>query len=177
MTAVLERIPNTSLDPFSDEFFADPYPRYEELRELGPAFYIEKYGVYGAARHADVMAILLDPATFISGAGAGIHDLRKGDAWRPPSILLEADPPLHDQTRGVMNRVLSGPAIQVSVAEREQVGGPDGHDLLHVLHVAVRRVSPRWWVGRVRPARQSLRSVDVRSGERPLFRRGQQLRR
>jgi cytochrome P450 len=112
MTAVLERIPSTSLDPFSDEFFADPYPRYEELRELGPAFFMEKYGVYGAARHADVMAILLDPATFISGAGAGIHDLRKGDAWRPPSILLEADPPLHDQTRGVMNRVLSGPAIR-----------------------------------------------------------------
>jgi hypothetical protein len=112
MTAVLERVPHTSLDPFSDTFFADPYPRYQELRELGPAFFIEQYGVYGAARHAEVMAILLDHATFISGAGAGIHDLRKGNAWRPPSILLEADPPLHDRTRGAMNKILSGPAIR-----------------------------------------------------------------
>ena len=94
MTAVLERTPSTSLDPFSDAFFADPYTRYHELRELAPVFFIEKYGVYGAARHAEVMAILQDHATFISGAGAGIHDLRKGNAWRPPSILLEADPPI-----------------------------------------------------------------------------------
>jgi len=132
MTAVLDRIPHTDVDPFSDTFFADPYPRYHELRELGPAFFIEKYGVYGAARHADVMAILLDHDTFISGAGAGIHDLRKGNAWRPPSILLEADPPLHDRTRGAMNRVLSGPAIR-------RLRGPFQKDAEHLVGTLVDR--------------------------------------
>jgi len=64
------------------------------------------------ARHAQVQAALNDWQTFISGAGAGIQDLRKTNAWRPRSIVLEVDPPLHDETRAVLARVLSGPAIK-----------------------------------------------------------------
>jgi 4-methoxybenzoate monooxygenase (O-demethylating) len=100
------------VDPFSDRFFADPYPFHERLRDAGPVVRLEQYGVWGMARYADVYAALNNWQTFISGAGAGIHHLRKQKPWRPPSILLEADPPLHDVTRGALGRVLSGPAIR-----------------------------------------------------------------
>ncbi len=112
MTAVLERIPSTDLDPYGAAFFADPYPHHEMLRALGPVFRLERYGVYGMARHAEVHAALNDWQTFISGAGAGIQNLQREKAWRPQSIVLEADPPLHDQTRGCLSRVLSGPAVR-----------------------------------------------------------------
>jgi 4-methoxybenzoate monooxygenase (O-demethylating) len=105
-------VPVTEIDPFCAEFCADPYPFHKELRDVGPVFKLNKYGIYGMARYADVHAALNDWQTFISGAGAGIQDLRQGKAWRPPSIVLEVDPPLHDQTRGVMGRVLSGPAVR-----------------------------------------------------------------
>jgi cytochrome P450 len=105
-------IPVTEIDPFSEEFCADPYRFHKQLRDAGPVFTLKKYGIYGMARHAQVQAALNDWQTFISGAGAGIQDLRKGKAWRPRSIVLEVDPPLHDQTRGAMGRVLSGPAVR-----------------------------------------------------------------
>jgi cytochrome P450 len=104
--------PSSYIDPFSESFFADPYPFHEQLREAGPVVRLEKYGIYGMARHAQVQAALNDWKTFISGAGAGIQDLCKTKAWRPRSIVLEVDPPLHDETRAVMGRVLSGPAIK-----------------------------------------------------------------
>jgi 4-methoxybenzoate monooxygenase (O-demethylating) len=104
-------VPVTAIDPFCEEFCADPYPFHKQLRDVGPIFKLKKYGIYGMARYAQVHAALNDWQTFISGAGAGIQDLRKGKAWRPRSIVLEVDPPLHDQTRSVMGRVLSRPAV------------------------------------------------------------------
>jgi cytochrome P450 len=105
-------VPVTEIDPFSEEFFADPYPLHKQLRDVGSVFKLKKYGIYGMARYAQVHAALNDWQTFISGAGAGIQDLRNGKAWRPRSIVLEVDPPLHDQTRAAMGRVLSGPAVR-----------------------------------------------------------------
>jgi hypothetical protein len=110
--ATTPTMPGTDTDPFSREFFNNPYPAYVYLRDAGPVLWFRKYGIYGMARHKNVIGALHDPATFISGAGAGIHDLRKRNAWRLPSIVLEADPPLHDTTRGALNRILSGPAIR-----------------------------------------------------------------
>jgi hypothetical protein len=104
--------PSSAIDPFSESSLTDPYTFHEELRQAGPVVRLEKYGIYGMARHAQVQAALNDWQTFISGAGAGIQDLRKTNAWRPHSIVLEVDPPLHDQTRAVLGRMLSGPAIK-----------------------------------------------------------------
>jgi 4-methoxybenzoate monooxygenase (O-demethylating) len=104
--------PVCDVDPFSDAFFEDPYPAHAVIRDAGPVVWIERYGVWAMARHKEVAATLNDWATFISGAGAGIQDLRNGKAWRPPSVVLESDPPLHDTTRGAISRVITGPAIR-----------------------------------------------------------------
>src|SRR5215469_4833938 len=99
--------PVSSLDPFADDFLAAPYPFYSELREAGPVVRLERYGLWACARHAEVQAALSDWETFSSAAGVGIDDFRRTKPWRPPSLILEADPPLHTRSRTVMNRALS----------------------------------------------------------------------
>src|SRR5580704_252405 len=79
---IATQAPVTAIDPFSEAFAKDPYPFHEELRELGPVIRLERYGIFGMARHAEVHAALNDWQSFISGAGAGIQDLRSGKAWR-----------------------------------------------------------------------------------------------
>jgi 4-methoxybenzoate monooxygenase (O-demethylating) len=97
----------SSVDPFADHFLAAPYPFYAELREAGPVVWLERYGLWACARHAEVQAALSDWQTFSSAAGVGIDDFRRTKPWRPPSLILEADPPLHTRSRTVMNRALS----------------------------------------------------------------------
>lgn len=105
-------IPRLGVDPFGDAFLSDPYPFHAEIRDAGPVVFLDAIGTYAMARHENVSAALEDWQTFISGAGVGIDDFRKTKPWRPPSLLLEVDPPLHDRTRGVMNKVLSPAAMR-----------------------------------------------------------------
>ena len=105
-------IPHLDVDPFSIEFFADPYPTHELLREAGPVVYLDKWNVFGVARHAEVHAVLNDPATFCSSRGVGLSDFAKEKPWRPQSIILEADPPAHTRTRAVLNQVLSATVMK-----------------------------------------------------------------
>lgn len=100
-------IPSLDLDPFSDEVLQDPYAYHEQMREVGPVFWLESLGLYGMARFEEVRASLSDHDTFVSGRGVGVADFAKEEPWRPPSLLLEADPPLHDRTRGIMRAVLA----------------------------------------------------------------------
>src|SRR6201996_6973458 len=105
-------IPHLDFDPFSIEFFADPFPVHEKMREAGPLVYLDKWGIYGVARYAEVHGVLNDPATFCSGRGVGLSDFAKEKPWRPASIILEADPPAHTRTRAVLSDVLSPTALK-----------------------------------------------------------------
>lgn len=105
-------VPHLDFDPFSIEFFADPFPTHQRLREAGPVVYLDRYGVYGVARYAEVHAVLNDPLTFCSSRGVGLSDFAKEPAWRPQSIILEADPPAHTRTRAVLSQVLSATAMK-----------------------------------------------------------------
>jgi cytochrome P450 len=100
------------LDPFAEEFLADPYSRHEALREAGAVVWLAPIGVYAMARHAEVHAALRDHESFCSGRGVGLADFSKETPWRPPSLLLEADPPLHTRTRSIMNQVVSPAALK-----------------------------------------------------------------
>ncbi|MGA2053813.1 MAG: cytochrome P450 [Bradyrhizobium sp.] len=110
--AVLSR-PVSTADPFSHGFLSDPYPYHEALREAGPVVWLEQYGIWAMARHEQVRDALTDWQTYCSSAGVGLSDFRKEPPWRPPSIILEADPPLHTRTRAVLTRILSPAAIKV----------------------------------------------------------------
>jgi cytochrome P450 len=112
MDTMVERAVS-SVDPFSHAFLEDPYPHHEAMREAGPVVWLERYGIWAMARHQEVRDALTDWQTYCSGAGVGLSDFRKETPWRPPSIILEADPPLHTRTRAVLTRILSPAAINV----------------------------------------------------------------
>ena len=102
----------SELDPFSTEFLSNPVPYHHMLRELGQAVRLEKYGIWALARYTEVRNALQDWKTFCSGRGAGLSDFEKEEPWRPPSIILEADPPLHSRTRAVLSKVMSSSAME-----------------------------------------------------------------
>jgi 4-methoxybenzoate monooxygenase (O-demethylating) len=105
--------PVSTVDPFSPAFLHDPYPHHQQLREAGPVVWLEQYGIWAMARHEQVRDALTDWQTYCSFAGVGLSDFRKEPPWRPPSIILEADPPLHTRTRAVLTRILAPAAIQL----------------------------------------------------------------
>jgi cytochrome P450 len=107
-----ERVASSDIDPFARAFLSDPYPFHEQLREAGAVVRLSKYNVYAVARYAEAHAILNDWQTFGSSGGVGIANFHKEANWRPPSLLLETDPPNHTRARSVMNRVLALPNLR-----------------------------------------------------------------
>jgi len=100
------------IDPYSAENLHDPYPMHQRLRDAGPVVSLRPYPrVVACARHAEVHTVFNDHATFISGAGVGLTNFNHETPWRPKSLILEADPPQHTQTRAILSRVLSPKAV------------------------------------------------------------------
>lgn len=105
-------VPRVEIDPFSEEFLSDPFAHHPRLREVGPVFWLDSIGVYGVARHEEVTQVLKNHDVFVSSRGVGLADFSKEKPFRPPSLLLEADPPLHNRTRDVMNRIVAMPVLK-----------------------------------------------------------------
>jgi len=100
-------VPVLDIDPFSEAFLAEPHADHERMREAGPFVWLDKYSILATARHEQVRAVLNDHETFISGAGVGLANFRTETPFRPPSLILEADPPQHTRSRTVLARILS----------------------------------------------------------------------
>ncbi len=105
-------IPSLAVDPFSREFFDDPYPVHAQLRDAGAVVRLSRYDTLAVARYEQVLAVLTDWQTFSSARGVGLQDFAREKAWRPKSLVLETDPPFHDRTRKVLARVLSPLAMR-----------------------------------------------------------------
>ena len=110
----------SELDPFSDAFLRDPFPHHETLRDLGAIVWLDRYAIWAVARHDEVFRTLTDAQTFISGAGVGITNFHTDPPPRPPSIILEADAPLHTRTHKILARALSPAALRSMRASFER---------------------------------------------------------
>src|SRR5580698_817191 len=104
------------VDPFSPEFFADPYPSHATLRDAGPVVWLTRYNVAATARYAEVRQALQDYQTFSSARGVGLADFTRHGRFRLPSLILEADPPTHTRSRSALTKALS-PAVMRSLRE------------------------------------------------------------
>ncbi|SDS99524.1 cytochrome P450 [Microlunatus soli] len=93
-----------SIDLFSEEVLADPYPTYRRLRDTGPAVYLERIDAWALARDASVRAALTDWETFSSADGIALTD---GVNQALKGMILASDPPEHDRLRAVMNERLA----------------------------------------------------------------------
>jgi cytochrome P450 len=114
VTATLDpsTLPTNDTDPFSHDVLENPLPLHAELRDAGPVVYLTKYDVYAFARYEQVHASLVNWDVFQSAAGVGLSNFRYEKPWRPPSLLLEADPPKHDAPRRVLTKVLGPRALR-----------------------------------------------------------------
>jgi 4-methoxybenzoate monooxygenase (O-demethylating) len=108
-------IPSLSINPFDDAFLSNPYAYHDALRDAGPLVWLEAIGCYGMARYSEVQPALKNWEVFVSSRGVGLSDFTTEEPWRPPSLLLEADPPLHDRTRGLMNKVASLASLKAAM--------------------------------------------------------------
>ena len=105
-------LPVSDEDPFSHEVLEDPTPFHARLRDAGPVVYLDRYDVYAFGRYEHVRAALVDWQAFQSSAGVGLSNFRYEKPWRPPSLVLEADPPRHDAPRRVLSAVLGPRALR-----------------------------------------------------------------
>jgi cytochrome P450 len=100
--------PSVALDPYAMAVLEDPLPFYRALLDAGPVVWFEKYGVYGVGRYDELRQVVTDYSRFTASSGVGITDARKPEfRGRPPSALVEVDPPQHTDTRRVANRIMS----------------------------------------------------------------------
>lgn len=110
-------IPRSKMDIFSDEVLLDPYPHYRELRDLGPAVYLEEHDIYALARYEQVRAALIDWQTFSSASGIGfniaVNQLTEGN-------VESSDPPEHDRVRAILMQWLSPRRIRAFSDDIEQ---------------------------------------------------------
>ncbi len=110
---------NTStlaFDPFSQEFFDDPYVFYRRLRDDAPVYYSEQYDFYALSRHEDVAAAFKDHATYSSAYGVDLAMVKAGGPPAGTSILQLMDPPDHRYMRSVLNKMFTPRAIEARKA-------------------------------------------------------------
>jgi 4-methoxybenzoate monooxygenase (O-demethylating) len=104
-------IPVLTIDPFDEAVLRNPEPYYARLRAAGPLVNVEKYEILACGRFKETQEIFADWTRFVSWRGVGLSDFKVEKPWRPPSIILEADPPEHSRTRAVMARAMSPRAV------------------------------------------------------------------
>lgn len=102
--------PQVIFDPFSEEYYNNPFDMYSRMREDAPIFYSEELDYYALSRHEDVSAALKDHDAFSSSRGCDLAMVR-GDEPPQKSIIF-MDPPDHRQMRSLLNKAFTPRAIQ-----------------------------------------------------------------
>jgi cytochrome P450 len=110
--------PKVVFDPFSAEYFENPFDIYRRMREETPLYYDEKEDFYAITRHVDVAAALKDHETYSSSRGCDLSMVRRGLSADMKSIIF-MDPPDHRHMRSLLNKVFTPRAIQ---SQREMIG-------------------------------------------------------
>lgn len=105
-------LPVFDIDPYDPALLREPAAYYRALRAQGPLVWIPRYGVCASGHIAVVEPVFRDWRRFCSSRGVGLADFSREVPWRPPSIILEVDPPDHERTRRVMARALSPQAVR-----------------------------------------------------------------
>lgn len=111
VTDALDR-PVLDIDPFSRESMDNPIELDRAIRAAGPVVWVPKYGFWISGQDAVVREVFEDWRRFSSAFGTGLTNVVREEPWRIPSVILEADPPIHTPNRKVLARVLSPSALK-----------------------------------------------------------------
>jgi cytochrome P450 len=102
--------PISPLDLWSSANLDDPYPAYRELRDLGPAVWLERHGVWAITRHKDVRASLLAADLFSSASGVSMNAQANAD---DEGVMVCTDDPEHRKLRSIFIRPLMPKTLAV----------------------------------------------------------------
>jgi cytochrome P450 len=91
-----------AFDPYSKEYFADPYPIYKRLRDEAPVFHNRERNFWALSRFDDVLAAHRDVARFLSSGGVTIEG---HEATSP--LLIVKDAPQHAWHKSLVTRVFT----------------------------------------------------------------------
>lgn len=106
MSAVEADRPGYTHEPLTDQFLddafphEDPFPLYARLRAENPVAWNATQGFWLASRHAEVMAVSTDPATFCSAKGILTFEI--GATYATPPTMMHTDPPDHTRYRALV---------------------------------------------------------------------------
>lgn len=106
--------PKLVFDPFSEEYFNDPFDIYRRMREEAPLYYNEEEDFYALTRHEDVAAALKDFETYSSSRGCDLAMVRSDEP--PQKSIIFMDPPDHRHMRSLLNKAFTPRAMQAQRA-------------------------------------------------------------
>lgn len=86
----------SDIDLFSDAALHQPYSLFRQLRDLGPAAYLRRQGIWFIGRYDQARAALSDWETWSSAQGIGLNPVIN-EAWA--NALIHTDPPVHTAQR------------------------------------------------------------------------------
>ncbi|CDO32820.1 cytochrome P450 [Mycolicibacterium porcinum] len=97
-------------DPFSEEFFNNPFDMYRRMRQDAPLYYNEDSDFYALTRHEDVAAALKDHEAFSSSRGCDLAMVQSDEP--PQKSIIFMDPPDHRHMRSLLNKAFTPRMIQ-----------------------------------------------------------------
>ncbi|MFI6366184.1 cytochrome P450 [Nocardia sp. NPDC050630] len=102
-------VPRSDVDLFSEEVMEAPYEVYRALRDAGPLVYLDRIDAYAVPRYEQARQVLGDWKSF-SSADIALNEAAK--EFISDRGVIRADPPWHDQMRGVMAERLAPRAVR-----------------------------------------------------------------
>lgn len=133
---------DVSYDPYDPVIDVDPHETWRRLRDEAPLYRNERLGFYALSRYDDVLAGLLDWATYSSSRGT-LLELIDPLAPEPDNVvegapMIFTDPPYHDVLRGLVSRTftprrmaaLEDRVRRLCRAELDAVAGSGGFDFV-----------------------------------------------
>jgi cytochrome P450 len=97
-------------NPYSDDFFDDPYDTYRWMRDEAPVYHSDRWNFYALTRHKDVVAAHRDWETFSSAYGVTLDALSLRHRF-DTNMMIIMDPPEHDSLRTLVRQVFTRSAI------------------------------------------------------------------
>ncbi|HMG40339.1 MAG TPA: cytochrome P450 [Acidimicrobiales bacterium] len=101
---------DVEFDPFSSEYFDDPYDTYRRLRDHRPVYFNATYGFYALSRWDDVVDASRNWRVFSSAYGVDLATLTSHKRPGMDSLIM-IDPPQHDRLRALVSRVFTPRAV------------------------------------------------------------------
>ena len=97
-------------DMYDRDIYTSPWETFRRLRDESPIYYNPQYDFWAVSRHEDVLKVILDPGTYISGRGMTYNVAHSG-VEMPPGLFIAEDPPLHTFHRGIVSRLFTPRAV------------------------------------------------------------------